>query len=109
MFSRQPSTPYPVIMTDDVESIEKTLYSINLTLQSNYKQLLTETFNFKIQINILFKDLSDCEGKIDFLLKSTQDEETINAILEIKEKIKPIRKQIQVFSHILSLQSFGNI
>ena len=94
MLPSHPPKPNPVIMTDDLESIDKIISSINLTLQSNYKQLLTETANFKIQINIL--------------LKSTPAGEKFNSVLELKEKIKPIKKQIQVFSHIFTLKSFSS-
>jgi len=94
----------PINVNGDIESIKKILQTIDISLKSNYKMLLTDTKEFKSQIDILTNDLVECNQKIEFLSKGVNG--LLNpTLLELKKVTEAISRQLQIFHHIYSLRA----
>ena len=89
---------------DDLEIIERSLKTIDIVLKSNYKLLLTNTKEFKTQLDISSQDLIECNQKISFLLKGVNGEFN-NRLQKLKEFADSLSHQLQIIFHIYSLKA----
>ena len=100
-----PQPAYPINMLSHIDDLKKMISEIEITLKTNYQQLLDNTIDFEFQIKMLANDLHDVDCKIKFLLKTASlqtDKMELNGLLN---RLAPLQRQVQVFSHIFSLKS----
>ena len=100
-----PSFLPPINFSYEFEDIRKMISAIELTLKTNYQQLLDNTADFEIQIKMLANDLQDIDCKIKFLIKTTSLQQERMELKGLLDSLAPLQRQIQVFSHIFALKS----
>jgi hypothetical protein len=89
---------------ENVEELRKAIFSIDLTLKSNYKLFLSQTIKFMRNITILKEDLFHSEYKLIFLLKVVRDEENRKKLLILNEFVETLKRQFNIFSYIYELK-----
>ena len=108
VFRQPPSalfSPFDVQYT--VETLEKTVDSIELSFKSNFKVFLAEEKLINGQLDIIIQDLQDTIQKMNFLLKTNRDPTVIQRLEGLKVITDSLNKQLAVFGHINTLRKFN--
>lgn len=91
-------------VSDDIEIIKRNLQTIDIALRCNQKLLLTDTEQFKIQLDMSRDDLNECYQKLQFFLKGINGGYN-SKLLELKDLADNLSRQLDIFTHIYTLKT----
>lgn len=86
--------------------IKRDLQTISITLQSNNKLLLTDTEQFKVQLDISSQDLNECNQKLDFMIRGVNGDLSPK-LMQLKEISNDLSHRLDIFNHIYTLKTKG--